>query len=199
MKKTVLERYELTDKNEVVVDVSVPSVDRLYHNFDKTAPYHRKELDEELVYYITECVQEIGNDPFIIRFSLENFPAGEVMQRVQNSINSYYAYLKEIEMRSMKRMIKRFLVLFVVGLVLLVLAIVATRRLANNQSVIAEVFAQGLTIAAWVSLWEAAVYIGLEWKPRRENITLYNRIINAPVVFRYLPAEGSTADTQPRP
>lgn len=193
MKKTVLERYELTDKNEAVIDVSVPTVERLYHDFDKTAPYFRKELDEELVIYITECVQEIGNNPFIIRISLETFPAGEVMQRVQNSINSYYVYLKEIESRSMNRMFKRFVTLFIVGLVLLVLAIVATRRLADFRSVVAEVFAQGLTIAAWISLWEAAVNIFLEWKPRRETISLYNRIINAPVVFRHLVPEADNS------
>lgn len=187
MKKTVLQRYELTDKNEAVIDVSVPSVEQLYHNFDKTAPYFRKELDEEFVIYMTECVQEIGKHPFIIRISLESLPTGDVMQRVQNSINSYYVYLKEIETRSMNRVFKRFITLFMVGLGLLVLAILASRRLVHDRGVTAEVFAQGLTIASWISIWEATVNIFFEWKPRWENIVLYNRIINASVVFRQLP------------
>lgn len=189
MKKTVIDRYEKTDKNEAVIDVSITSVDRLYHNFDKTAPYHRKELDEELVDYITECVQELGGHPFIIRISLEVMPDSSLMERVQNSISNYYVYLKEIEMRAMKRMFSRFITLFAVGLVLLVLAILATRRFPSQKGVMTEVFVQGLTIAAWISLWESVAGILLEWRPRRDNMRRCTRIINAPVIFRQLPPQ----------
>ena len=47
-----------------------------------------------------------------------------------------------------------------------------------------EVFAGGLTIAAWVSLWEAIALLFLEWQPHRQNIRIFNRIINAPIRFR---------------
>ncbi|MBC8395027.1 MAG: hypothetical protein H8E17_20960 [Deltaproteobacteria bacterium] len=184
MKKTIIDRYETTEKNQAIIDVFIHSVERLYHDFDKTAPYHRKELDQEFVEYLTECVQEIGKYPFIIQISLEKMPDKILMDRVNKSINSYYIYLKEVEIRSMKHMFRRFSILFVVGLVLLVLAILATRRLSSHEGVIAEVFAQGLTIAAWVSLWEALVNISLEWRPHRERIRLYNRIIDSRVVFR---------------
>ncbi len=187
MKKTVIDRYELTDKREAVIDVSVPSVERLYHDFDKTAPYHRKELDVEFVDYIIDCVREIGPHPFIIRISLETLPDDGLRDRVRKSINGYYLYLKEIERRSMHRMFRRFGILFMVGLVLLVLAIIATRGLSSQKGVMAEVFAQGLTIAAWISLWESIAGILLEWRPRIEHIKLYNRIIEATVVFRHLP------------
>ena len=168
----------------MVIDVSINSVEHLYHDFDKTAPYHRKELDQEFVDYLTECIQEIGKHPFVIRISLEKMPDEILMGRVQKSLNSYYAYLKEIEIRSTKQMFRRFVILFAVGIVLLVLAILATRRLSSHESVVAEVFAQGLTIAAWISLWEAIVKIFLEWRPHRETIRLYNRIIDSHVVFR---------------
>ena len=84
----------------------------------------------------------------------------------------------------MKHMFRRFSILFVVGLVLLVLAILATRRVSLHEGVVAEVFAQGLTIAAWVSLWEALVNIFMEWRPHRENIRLYSRITDSDVIFR---------------
>src|SRR6056300_342336 len=104
MKKTVIDRYEMTKSDRVVIDVSVQSVEHLYHDFDKTAPYHRKELDQEFADYLTECVHEIGKHPFIIRISLEKMPDETLMGRVQKSVKSYYIYLKEIEIRSMKRM-----------------------------------------------------------------------------------------------
>lgn len=186
MKKTIIDRYEIIEENRVAIDVSIQSVEHLYHDFDKTAPYYRKELDQEFADYLTECVHEIGKSPFVIRISLEKMPDETLMDRVQKSVNSYYIYLKEIEVRSMKRMFRRFVILFVMGLALLVLAILTTRNLSLHEGVVAEVFAQGLTIAAWVSLWEALVYIFLEWHPHRENIGLYNKIIDSQIIFRHI-------------
>lgn len=188
MKKTVLDRYEINEKKQVIIDVSIQTVEHLYHDFDKTAPYYRKELDQEFVDYLTECVQEIGKHPFVVRISLDKMPDELSMERTQKSINNYYIYLKEAEIRSIKRVFRRFITLFVIGSVLLVLAILATRRAILHEGVVAEVFAQGLTIAAWVSLWEALVNIFLEWRPCRENIHLYNRIIESETIFRHLPA-----------
>ena len=186
MKKTAIDRYEITEKNQAVIDVSVKSVEHLYHDFDKTAPYHRKELEQEFVDYLTECVREMGKHPFVVRISLEKMPDETLMDRVNNSVNNYYIYLKELEIRSMKGMFRRSVILFVVGLVLLVLAILVNRSLSLHQGFVAEVFAQGLTIAAWVSLWESIANIFLEWHPHKENIRLYNKIIESQIVFRPL-------------
>jgi hypothetical protein len=183
MKKTVLERYENTDDGRVIVDVSVGSVEELYNDFDKRAPYHRKELDEEFVEYLSDCVREIGRQEFMVRVSLERMPGEELAERAQKSINGYYEYLKEVELRAMRVMFRRFGILFAMGLSLLVLAILATRSASINKGFVGEVFAQGLTIAAWVSLWEAFVYVFLDWRPHRENIRLYERIIDAEVEF----------------
>ncbi|MCF7955775.1 MAG: hypothetical protein K9M75_08240 [Phycisphaerae bacterium] len=183
MKKTIIDRYEKTEIGQVIVDVSIDSIEHLYHDFDKTAPYYRKELDQEFVDYLTECIREIGKHPFVIRISLEKMPDETLIERVRKSLNSYYIYLKEIETRSLKLVLRRFVILFAAGLILLVLAILASRRLSSSQGVIAEVFARGLTIAAWISLWEAIVNIFLEWRPHREIIRLYNRIIDSQIVF----------------
>lgn len=180
----IARRYELTDKNEVIIDVSVNNIENLYSNFDRTAPYSKKDLDEELVSYLVDSVREIRGHKFIIRISLTQTPDKTLIDRVKNSINTYYVYLKELELRHIKEMFKRSSVLFVVGLVLLAFAIEVTRRLSVHRGVLTEVFAQGLTVAAWVSLWEAIANLFLEWGPHRKNVSLFNRLINAPVTFR---------------
>ena len=85
------------------------------------------------------------------------------------------------------------MVLFVIGLMLLALAVMATRRFAMNEGVFTEVFAQGLTVAAWVSLWEAIANLFLEWYPHRQSIRRHMRVVNAPVIFHPLP----TTDVHP--
>jgi hypothetical protein len=182
----ITSRYEFTDKNEAIIDVSVHSIESLYSNFDRTAPYAKKDLDEELVNYLVDSVKEIRNNKFLIRISLSHAPDKTLIDRVKNSINTYYAYLKEVEIRRIKEMFKRSSILFAVGLVLLALAIEVTKRLTMQHGVLTEVFAQGLTVAAWVSLWEAIANLFLEWGPHQKNISLYKKLIDAPVVFRYL-------------
>jgi hypothetical protein len=186
VKAPITSRYELTEKGEVVIDVSVPNVGHLYSNFDRTAPHHKKDLDQELVDYIVESVREVRRFDFIIRISLPQIPDESLTERVRRSFNTYYAYLQEIELRSLKNMFKRSGILFVVGLIILAMAIEATRRLSAQEGVLAEVFSQGLTVAAWVSLWEAIANLFLEWGPHRTNISIFEKIKSAPVTFRQI-------------
>ncbi len=184
MKKPIISRYETTKNNEVIIDASVRSVEDLYNNFDRTADYLKKDLDQEFVDYITDCVREIGKRTFIIRISLSTIPDKTVVDRVCRSIRTFFMYLQETERRQLRVMLRRSLVLFAIGLALLVLAIAATRRFSSNEGVLAEVFAQGLTVAAWVSLWEAIANLFIEWYPHRQDIKRYERVINASVMFR---------------
>jgi uncharacterized membrane protein YidH (DUF202 family) len=186
MKKPIISRYELNEKNEVIIDASVRSVEDLYNNFDRTADYMKKDLDQEFVDYVTDCVREIGKRSFIIRISLSIMPDQVVMDRVRRSVRTFFLYLQEMERRQLRAMLRRSLVLFVIGLALLVMAIGVTRRFSSSEGVLAEVFSQGLTVAAWVSLWEAIANLFIEWYPRRQEIKRYGRVTNATVMFRRL-------------
>ncbi|MHC4430386.1 MAG: hypothetical protein ACYTBS_00970 [Planctomycetota bacterium] len=185
MKQTIVDRYERTQDGQIVLDVSVQSVEHLYNNFDRTAPYVKKDLDQSFVDHLTDSVREIRDDDFVVRISLSQMPDEMVMERVRKSIRTFHAYLQDLELRAVAALLRRSSVLFVIGLVLLALAIEVTRIVSSNEGVLAEVFAQGLTIAAWVSLWEAIANLLLEWHPHRQSIRLYGRIANAPVLFRH--------------
>ncbi|MBN2180809.1 MAG: hypothetical protein JW715_02755 [Sedimentisphaerales bacterium] len=193
MKKQILARYELTEQNEVVIDVSIRTVEDLYNNFDRTAPYMKKDLDQEFVDYIIDSVREVGNNSFIIRITLSNMPDEITMSRVRSSIYTFFQYLKDIERRALETMFRRSFMLFGIGLALLALAIAATRKFSSSEGVLAEVFAQGLTIAAWVSLWEAIANLFVEWRPHTKSIRLYEQVMNSPVMFRHLPVNQSAA------
>lgn len=199
MKKPIISRYELTEKNEVIIDASVRSVEDLYNNFDRTADYLKKDLDQEFVDYVTDCVREIGKRAFVIRISLSAMPDDAVMDRVRRSVRTFFLYLQEAERRQLRSMLRRSLVLFAIGLALLVLAIAATRRFSSSEGVLAEVFAQGLTVAAWVSLWEAIANLFIEWYPHRQDIKRYDHVTNASVMFRQLPENQSVAENVAAP
>jgi hypothetical protein len=58
-------------------------------------------------------------------------------------------------------------------------------ELAKN-SIIGGVIAEGLTVAAWVSLWESLATFLIKWMPYRKKINLYQKISESKVTFSFV-------------
>ena len=57
--RTILSRYEVDPDGQIIVDASVPTVQDLYSDFDRRAPYLKKDLDPDFVEFLADCVREI--------------------------------------------------------------------------------------------------------------------------------------------
>lgn len=189
MKKDILERYDRLDDGRVVIDVYASKVEELYEDFDKQAPFHRKDLDEELAAYLIDCVREIGRVDFIIRITLDSIPSGEFQERIRSSLRQFFIYQRGLESASMQRLLRKFLLYFLAGTVLLFLSlwlsasvIPDARRLEYER-----VLVEGVTIAAWVSIWESLSILMFNWWPARQRIRLNSRIAGAEVRFQSRP------------
>jgi hypothetical protein len=186
MKKDILERYDRTDDGHVVIDVYASKVEELYEDFDKQAPYHRKDLDEELAAYLIDCVREIGQVGFIIRISLDGTPSGEMQERIKTSLRKFFMYQRELESASMKRLLRKSLIFCFSGIVLLFLSLWLSGFMTSDpeRSFYRQVMVEGVTIAAWVSIWESLSILLVNWWPSRQRIRLNSRIANAEVRFQ---------------
>jgi hypothetical protein len=186
MKKQILDRYERMADGLVIIDVSASKVEELYENFDKTAPYHKKDLDEDLAFYLTECAREIGSANFVIRFTLDTIPSEDLKERVRTSLHKFFMYQRELEIASMKKMVRKSLVFFILGVTLLFISLWFAGTLLHGAEspFIRSVLVEGLTIAAWVSLWESLATFLVEWRPYHQKIHLNLLIAFAPVLFQ---------------
>lgn len=184
MKKDLLNRYGKDDEGNIVVDVSATRVRDLYNDFDRNAPFIRRDLSADLTDYLIECSRELGRAPFIIQFTLDNLPDDTVSARIKRSIYTYFQYLAEAEIENIKQLFRRSAILFAIGICILFLAVGVNRSLVEDSSVTATVFAEGLTVAAWVSLWEAIAIFLIEWFPHRRNVALFRRLADTKLVFR---------------
>ncbi len=182
-KKDIISRYAVTDTGEIIIDVSAQRVQDLYSDFDKTAPYIKKDLEEGLVEYLLDCSREIGNTKFVIHFNLDEPIDEESNLRVKESIKTYFSYLKELEIRKMRNMLRRSLFLLGIGLSILVSSLWISKITAFSENVLIQVVSTGLTVAAWVSLWESLATFLIEWSPNRNEIQLCDRFLTAPVSF----------------
>jgi hypothetical protein len=186
MKKHILDRYERDPDGRVIVDVSASRVEELYEDFDKTAPYHKKDLDDDLAFYLTECAREIGRAEFVIRFAFDAMPPHELRERVRTSLHKFFMYQRELEIASMKKMLRTSMVFFLLGISLLFLSLWSSSAWLHtlDNLFMRRVLVEGVTIAAWVSLWESLATFLVNWRPFRQKITLNYRIASAKVLFQ---------------
>jgi len=186
VKKQIFERYEMTAGGSLIIDVAARRIEDLYENFDKSAPYHRKDLDGDLVAYISGCVREIGRRDFVVRFSIEQPLSEELMDMVRTGMHAFFIYQKELEYIAMKKMMRTSFFLLVTGIVILGVSLRVNHLLALSGTISFpnSFFAEGLTIVAWVSIWEGLATFLLNWAPHLFRTRLYQRIAVASVLFR---------------
>jgi hypothetical protein len=183
MTNTILERYSQTPAGQYIIDINAGKINDLYNDFDKHMPYVRKELDQDLVEYITDSARDLYKEEFVIRLSFIEPAGDDIKQRIMKSINSYYIYLKTIELTELSRVMRTSMIFFLIGVCILFLTVWVNELISRDTSAVVKVFAQGLTVAAWVALWEALATFIINWNPYSRKIKLYERIANAPVIF----------------
>jgi hypothetical protein len=182
-KSAILDRYARTVDQKVIIDIAAGKVEDIYNDMDRYAPYRRKELDQGLVEYLIESAQEIGRHDFVIQFRLATPADTRLTCRAQTSIHNYFHYLIALEFRKLAAMTRSSLIFFAIGMVILFLSVLANQRLADHNAVIFNILAEGLNVAAWVSLWNAIANVLIHWTPHRALIKMYQRIAKAPVLF----------------
>lgn len=187
MRKDILERYARNEDGAVIVDISADSVEALYNDFDRFAPYVKKELDPDLVDYLIDSVEEIGQTPFFIRFRIASPLENALTERLRRSIGNYFRYLRELEVRELKRMARKSLYLFLLGMVFIAASIWVNTVFEARMGVLEKVFAEGLIVAGWVSFWEAIATFLIDWMPHRRKISMYERIADASLEFMHAP------------
>jgi len=183
MKRTILNRYAKASDGRIIIDVAATRVEVLYNDFDKDAPFIRRDLNQDLVDYLIAGARELKRESFILRFTLDQTPDNEKQLRIRQSVNAYFLYLAGCEQQRVLQMFRRSGILFCIGLALLALSVSVNRSFGPERSVVANVFADGLTVAAWVSLWESLAVFLIEWFPLRKNIVLYRLLANAELAF----------------
>lgn len=183
-RRPILDFYSRSEDGSIIIDIDVKKVDFLFNNFDKNAPYIKRDLDQDLVEYLMDSVQEIGKEPFIIYFRISERINKSLESRLRTSIQNYFLYSRELEYRELKQMRRTSLILFSIGIGILTISVWITRYLFPQDSVLSNVFSESLAVAAWVSLWEALATFLINWAPHRRQIRNSERLAYARILFK---------------
>jgi hypothetical protein len=177
-------RYERGVDGLLCIDVATDKAEDLYNNFDRNAPYIRRDLNQDLADYLIECAAELLPQAFAIRFTFNLPHDADTLNRIRNSVATYFQYLADRERDGLRKMFTRSGIFLVVGVGILVGSVMLNRWLGEERSVVANVFGEGMTIAAWVALWEALAVFLVEWLPQRRQLRIYKTLAEAPLLFR---------------
>ncbi len=187
VRQKIIDRYESDADGRVVIDVAVARIEELYDRFDSSATYRKKDLDEDFAQYLINCVREIKHTPFAIRINLPEQEEPPREARVRASIRHYFQYLQESEKREIRKHLSRACFFLSFGVLLVFLSLSLASRYRDVASIMKELGIEGVTIVAWVSMWEAASNLIFEWVPHFNRHKVYQRIIDSEVLFRPQP------------
>ena len=183
MKRNSLNRYQRTPDNKILIEITAGEIKDLYNDFDRHAPYIRKDLDADLTEYLIDSVAEIGDENFVIHFMLNKLEDEILTGRIKTSIQNYFLYLIEREDREMAKLQRNSLIYFLIGIAFLSLSYWFNQDILDNATYLSHILTQGLIVAAWVSLWNAIATFLINWKPHRDLVKLYQRISRAEISF----------------
>jgi len=184
MNTRILERYRRSPSGELVLDITAARAEELYNDFDKQAPYVIKELDADLVDYIIDSAQELGREPFIISFNLEMACDEHTQSRIRTSIGNYFLYLQEVQQRALQKSMRTTGLFMLLGFGIMFLSVLLNQNVTEGSAVIIHVLAEGLTVAAWVALWQAIANLLIDWWPEWKQARQYENISKTRIEFK---------------
>ncbi len=183
MKPEVLSRYARLEDGTFVIDITATRVEDLYNNFDKSAPYIRRDLDENLGDYLISSGNELKHHNYVMRFILGHFPEPDRQSRILQSINAYFIYLAEKERIQISQLFRKSFIFFAIGVFILFSLAMVDKHVFDTSGVFSKVMLEGLTVAAWVSMWNAFAAFLIEWPPLQQNIKIFTRLAQAKILF----------------
>ncbi|MBU1106186.1 MAG: hypothetical protein KKB51_05910 [Candidatus Riflebacteria bacterium] len=172
-------RYEFTRDGKAIIDISVESMNDLFNSFDKKASFVKRELDQDFVDYITDSVKELGDSNFLIKVSIDQEYNMLQENILRKAVANYFSYLYQVENRNLRKEMRKFLMLILLGIVLF--AAISVNKPPNTSEIELwkQIVQEGIVIAAWVAIWEAVTSLIFGWNPYFIKRSIYERIIAA--------------------
>jgi len=107
----------------------------------------------------------------------------ERLDHTRRSIRNYFKYLKDVAYADCRHLLRRSLLYLLLGVALLSLSLALPGEAFAAPRVFHNLLSEGLTIAAWVSMWQAFAQLIFDLPPRLHIIRIYRRILRAPLLF----------------
>lgn len=174
-------RYEFTRDGRAIIDISVESISDLFNSFDKKATFTKRELDQDFVEYVIDCVKEIGEVDFVIRITIDREYNMLQENILRKAMVNHFMFQHEVERRNLRKEFRKFSSLLVLGIILMLIVLYYRFPEGDEIELWQKIMQEGLVIASWVAFWEAFTSLIFGFSPFYQKSGIYGKIVAAEV------------------
>ena len=187
------------DPRQGVIVVRVHGFTQLFNSLDPS-PFLERDLDDDLVDYITSWAREIPPDrPLRLEVQLTQPPKRkDDAQVLRSAIHNHFQNSALLKRNEFRQLMRRGRLSLAIGLCVLGTATLAGElvELAGQEPLLA-LLRDGLVIGGWVAMWRPLEILLYDWWPVRAEQRLHERLRDARVDIRVVPAATEDAAAAP--
>ncbi len=177
-----LQTYNRDENGAFQIRVALDKYEDIYDDWDP-APFRRRDIEENFIEYIWESALDIPIREKIIVLFLMNAEVRNAKKEEQltRALNNHFTYLLRKSERAYLMEQAESLRYFILGIILVVLAY---SDFFGSVNLWVKIFEEGVTVGAWVLLWEAFSNLFIECRSIRQEQKIIKRFLQTRYIFK---------------
>lgn len=165
-----------------IIEVSLDGYEDIFNEWDP-APFKRRDLDPDLIYFLEDCSDDIPlRYPIRIRFEMPgDLRIEEKEQRITLGIRNYFRFRKNSIQKDIDQLRKRIIIYTVMSFGFLLSATLSSGMADKN--ILIQTGIEGLFIGGWVFLWEAISLIFFSMRDKQVEYRKAERFRGSEYIF----------------
>ena len=187
MDSKIIDRYDITSDNRIIIDVTIPGPDELFETYDAEASFYKKDLNTRFESYLLDCVNEIGlKNKLSIRIGLPENRAKETDEGdIIYSFKRYFDYCILVCQKEIRAISFRMMLHLGFAIAALLVIMVFNAAYIGTDKGFFSIVMSGLPAAVWVLLLTGFSRFLFRLMSQRAEIKAFRSLKNTPVDFVY--------------
>jgi hypothetical protein len=183
----------LFKKITIYLKVSEQTIDS-YFNVNDPAPIYKRQLSQEFEEYIMNYSLSIKRHSTVTyKLNCMSESDGELVEPLVHAIRRHFSLKKSIREAEFQKFKRRNWVLLCISLTVVMLFQGVMPVIFNEEHRIHSAFSNALDVFSWVILWKPIEKLIFYWNPFLKEISIYDKLTNAPIVVLVKSKEMETA------
>ncbi len=169
------------ENNKYIIELKIESLEQLFDKKDPN-PFRNKDLDDDVVEYITSSAMEIGKKRIGKIQILANQNLSSIDKNtISKAFEDFFHYRMVIVQKQLRSTLYLGIKSLIVGLLFLSFSIYCTKTIGTliDDQFISSFLKEGVYLLGWVSMWKPINIFLYEWWPQIDQIKLYNALAQA--------------------
>jgi hypothetical protein len=171
------------DPSHGLILVRVQESSQLFNSLDPS-PFLERDLDDDLVDYITSWAREIPKHrPLRLRIQVRQPPRrDDEVGILRQAIHNHFTNSAQLKRNEFRQLMRRGRLSLLIGLAVLSTAMLASQLVeSTGREPLLDLLREGVLIGGWVAMWRPLEILLYDWWPVRAERQLHERLRDAEI------------------